>query len=227
MSELILVVDDDEDLRELVTVALKEAGYRVAVAADGPLAIEAFHQVQPDLVVLDIGLGAMDGLEVCRRIRALRDVPVLFLTSRADEVDQLIGFAAGGDDYVTKPFSARLLVARINSLLRRGGAGSGEKTSFSFGNVVVDIAAREVRVNDEQVDLTKTEFDVLAVLAQNPKRVVPREELVEKVWGSWFGDDHVVEVHLSRMRSKIAKAGGPRVGVAMRGVGYKLGVDVT
>ncbi len=227
MSTTVLVVDDDDDLRELLSLALREGGYRVAEAPDGPSAIEAFHSSRPDLVVLDIGLGAMDGLEVCRRLRTFRNVPILFLTSRADEVDQLVGFAAGADDYVTKPFSARLLVARIGSLLRRGAGESSAKTSFAFGPVVVDTESREVRVDGQLVDLTKTEFDVLAVLVENPKRVIPREELVERVWGSWYGDDHVVEVHLSRMRSKIVKAGGPRVGVALRGVGYKLGVDVS
>jgi DNA-binding response OmpR family regulator len=211
VTTTVLVVDDDDDLRELVALALKEAGYRVADADSGTSALEAFHASKPDLVVLDIGLGAMDGLEVCRRIRSFRNVPVIFLTSRADEVDQLVGFAAGADDYVTKPFSPKLLVARIGSLLRRSSGEAGDRTTFTFGPVVVDVESREVTVDGTPVDLTKTEFDVLAALVENPKRVIPREEL---------------EVHLSRMRSKIQKAGGPRVGVAMRGVGYKLGVDL-
>ena len=227
MASTVLVVDDDEDLRALLLLSLREAGYRAVEAEDGPAAIEAFHASRPDLVVLDIGLGAMDGLEVCRRLRSFRNVPILFLTSRADEVDQLVGFAAGGDDYVTKPFSPKLLVARIGSLIRRGTGEAGPKTTFTFGPVIVDTESREVTVDGTAVDLTKTEFDVLAALVENPKRVIPREELVERVWGSWYGDDHVVEVHLSRMRSKIAKAGGPRVGVPIRGVGYKLGVEVT
>ena len=227
MASTVLVVDDDEDLRSLLMLSLRDAGYRVIEAEDGSSAVEAFHSGRPDLVVLDIGLGAIDGLEVCRRIRAYRNVPILFLTARADEVDQLVGFAAGGDDYVTKPFSPKLLVARIGSLIRRGAGEAGPKTSFSFGPVLVDTEAREVTVDGTLIDLTKTEFDVLAALVENPKRVIPREELVERVWGSWYGDDHIVEVHLSRLRSKIMKAGGPRVGVAIRGVGYKLGVDVT
>lgn len=222
----VLVVDDDDDLRGLLCMALRDAGYRVIEAADGGSAVESFHAHQPDLVILDIGLGAMDGLEVCRRIRTVSAVPIVFLTSRADEVDQLVGFAAGGDDYVTKPFSARVLVARVGTILRRGTGEGYEKTSFCIGDVVLDTEGRTVTVAGAPVDLTRTEFDLLATLAEKPKRVIPREELVERVWGSWFGDDHVVEVHISRMRSKIVKAGGPKLGVAVRGVGYKLGFEV-
>lgn len=226
MATTILVVDDDDDLRSLIILALREAGYRAAEAEDGPKALEAYHANRPDLVVLDIGLGPMDGLEVCRRLRTFGNVPIIFLTARADEVDQLVGFAAGGDDYITKPFSPKLLVARIGTVLRRGVGEMPVKSVFTFGPVAVDLDAREVVVDGTLIDLTKTEFDVLATLVENPKRVIPREELVERVWGSWYGDDHVVEVHLSRMRTKIRKAGGPRVGIAVRGVGYKLGVDL-
>jgi DNA-binding response OmpR family regulator len=226
VATTVLVVEDDEDLRSLLVLALREAGYRAVEAEDGAAALEAYHASRPDLVVLDIGLGPMDGLEVCRRLRTFGNVPIIFLTSRSDEVDQLVGLSAGADDYVTKPFSPKVLIARIGMVLRRGMGESGPKTTFTFGPVTVDTEAREVVVNGEAIDLTKTEFDVLATLVENPKRVIPREELVERVWGSWYGDDHVVEVHLSRLRSKIRKAGGPRVGVAIRGVGYKLGVDV-
>jgi DNA-binding response OmpR family regulator len=226
MTATVLVVEDDEDLRSLLVLALRDAGYRAAEAEDGASALEAYHATRADLVVLDIGLGPMDGLEVCRRLRAFGNVPIIFLTSRADEVDQLVGMAAGADDYVTKPFSPKVLIARIGMVLRRGIGEAAPKTVFTFGPVIVDTDAREVLVDGTPIDLTKTEFDVLAALVENPKRVIPREELVERVWGSWYGDDHVVEVHLSRMRTKIRKAGGPRVGVAIRGVGYKLGVEL-
>ena len=221
----LLVVDDDEDLRSLLVVALRDAGYSVAEAHDGQSAIQAYHAHQPDLVVLDIGLGAMDGLEVCRRLRTFGSVPIVFLTARADEVDQLVGFAAGGDDYVTKPFSPKLLVARIGSVLKRGRIDDIEPSRFTLGDLSIDLESREARVGQSRLDLTRTEFDLLAALLENPKRVVPRRELVERVWGDWYGDDHMIEVHMSRMRSKVTKAGGPKIGVAVRGVGYKAGID--
>ncbi|MGV1003614.1 MAG: response regulator transcription factor [Candidatus Nanopelagicales bacterium] len=225
MPATLLVVDDDEDLRGLIVLALKEAGFRTVEAANGRSAIEKYHAHQPDLVVLDIGLGAMDGLEVCRRLRAAGNVPIVFLTSRADEIDQLVGFAVGGDDYITKPVSPRLLVARVGSVLRRGAAEPDTKTKFTAGPISLDLEAREVLVNGQRVELTRTEFGVLAVLIENPKRVTSREDLIARVWGTWYGDDHIVEVHLSRLRRKITEAGGPRVVVAVRGVGYKLGLE--
>ncbi|MBK9740844.1 MAG: response regulator transcription factor [Actinobacteria bacterium] len=225
MTETILVIDDDADLRGLVSLALSESGYRVVEAADGPAGISAYHGHQPDLIVLDIGLGAMDGLEVCRQLRAVGTTPIVFLTSRAEEVDQLVGFAAGADDYVTKPFSPRLLVARVGSVLRRGSGAEEEKTRFEVGPLTVDTESRTATVNDVELDLTRTEFDLLTILMENPRRVITRDMLLERVWGSWYGDDHVVEVHMSRLRSKVKAAGGLRIGVAVRGVGYKLGVD--
>jgi two-component system response regulator ResD len=225
MTDKVLVIDDDDDLRELVGVALNESGYRVISAADGPAGVAAYHAHQPDLIVLDIGLGAMDGLEVCRQLRATGNTPIVFLTSRADEVDQLVGFAAGADDYVTKPFSPRLLVARVGSILRRGSAEQEQKTRFEEGGLVVDTSARTATANGVELDLTRTEFDLLAMLIENPRRVITRDALLEGVWGSWYGDDHVVEVHMSRLRGKVKAASGLRVGVAVRGVGYKLGIE--
>lgn len=225
MTIQILVVDDDDDLRSLIALSLRDAGYVVAEASDGLSAIEAYHARQPDLVVLDIGLGAMDGLEVCRRLRGFGNVPVVFLTSRDEEVDELVGFAAGGDDYLTKPFSPKLLVARIGSVLRRGGIEVASKTKYSAGPIELDVEAHSCTVSGTAITLTRTEFELLEALMERPNRVIPREELVERVWGAWYGDDHVVEVHLSRLRSKVKKAGGPQVGVAVRGVGYKLGVS--
>lgn len=225
MSETVLVIDDDSDLRALVTLALTESGYRVVEAADGPTGISQYHGHQPDLVVLDIGLGSMDGLEVCRQLRAVGTTPIVFLTSRAEEVDQLVGFAAGADDYVTKPFSPRLLVARVGSVLRRGSGAEEERTRFEVGPLTIDAESRVATADGVELDLTRTEFDLLAILMENPRRVVTRDMLLERVWGSWYGDDHVVEVHMSRLRSKVKAASGLRIGVAVRGVGYKLGID--
>jgi len=225
MSDTVLVIDDDDDLRALVALALTESGYKVVQAPDGPQGIAAFHAHRPDLTVLDIGLGAMDGLEVCRQLRAVSASPIVFLTSRAEEVDQLVGFAAGADDYVTKPFSPKLLVARVGTVLRRAAGTPEESTRFEVGPLMIDTEERVATVNGVELDLTRTEFDLLAQLMENPRRVVTRDMLLERVWGSWYGDDHVVEVHMSRLRTKVKAAGDLRIGIAVRGVGYKLGVD--
>ncbi len=225
MSDTILVIDDDDDLRGLVGLALTDSGYKVVGAPDGPQGIAAFHAHRPDLVVLDIGLGSMDGLEVCRQLRAVSATPIVFLTSRAEEIDQLVGFAAGADDYVTKPFSPKLLVARVGTVLRRAAGTEEITTRFEVGPLAIDTEERRATVNGVELDLTRTEFDLLALLMENPRRVVTRDVLLERVWGSWYGDDHVVEVHMSRLRTKVKAAGDLRIGIAVRGVGYKLGID--
>ncbi len=225
MSETILVIDDDADLRALVTFALTESGYQVVEAPDGPAGISQYRAHQPDLVVLDIGLGSMDGLAVCRQLRAIGTTPIVFLTSRAEEVDQLIGFAAGADDYVAKPFSPRLLVARIGSVLQRGRGADKVKTRFEVGPLTLDVEARVATANSVELDLTRTEFELLSILMENSRRVVTRSMLLERAWGSWYGDDHVVDVHMSRLRTKVKAASNLHIGVSVRGVGYKLGVD--
>jgi DNA-binding response OmpR family regulator len=224
VTSTILVIDDDPDLRDLVEVTLRSASYRVVEAADGPSGIAAYHAHQPDLVVLDIGLGDMDGLEVCRALRTHGSTPIVFLTARADELDELVGFAVGADDYVTKPFAPRLLLARVSSVLRRARTEPELRTVFETGPIRVDLEARTATADGAALQLTRTEFELLAALIENPKRVVPRETLLERVWGDWYGGDHVVEVHLSRLRSKVRKAAGVTVGVAVRGVGYRLGL---
>ena len=225
MSESVLVIDDAADVRALLAVALRGAGYRVIEAESGPTGLEAYHAHQPDLILLDIGLGSMDGLEVCRQLRAVTSAPIIFLTSRTDEVDQLVGFAAGGDDYVTKPFSPKVVVARVSSLLRRHQRQDAEeKTRYEAGPIVVDTRAHTVLLNDETLHLTRTEFELLTALIENPERVCTREMLLERVWGEWFGDTHVVEVHISRLRNKVKNAGGPPIATVVRGVGWKLGI---
>ncbi len=226
MTETVLVIDDAADVRALLSVALKDAGYRVVEAANGPDGLETYHAHQPDLILLDIGLGSMDGLEVCRQLRAVSSAPIIFLTSRSDEVDQLVGFAAGGDDYITKPFSAKVVVARVNSMLRRQlRMAPEERTRFEVGPLALDLESRTARLNGEPIHLTRTEFDLLTCLMENPERVCTRESLLTRVWGEWYGDSHVVEVHMSRLRNKITSAGGPKVGAVVRGVGWRLGVE--
>jgi DNA-binding response OmpR family regulator len=225
MSESVLIIDDQADVRALLSVALRDAGYTTIEAESGPAGIDAYHAHQPDLVLLDIGLGSMDGLEVCRRIRAVSSAPIIFLTSRTDEVDELVGFAAGGDDYITKPFSPKVVVARVGSMLRRQQfIAPQEKTRYEAGPLELDTEARTTRLNGELVHLTRTEFDLLVALMENPERVCTKDMLLERVWGEWYGDAHVVEVHMSRLRNKIKEAGGPKVGVVVRGVGWRLGV---
>jgi DNA-binding response OmpR family regulator len=226
MSESVLIIDDAAEVRDLLAVALRGAGYRVVEADSGPTGLEAYHAHRPDLILLDIGLGSMDGLEVCRQLRAVSTAPIIFLTSRTDEVDELVGFAAGGDDYVTKPFSPKVVVARVSSLLRRKQrTTTEERTRFEAGPLVVDTESRIALLDGEPIHLTRTEFDLLTTMMENPERVCTREMLLERVWGEWFGDTHVVEVHMSRLRNKVTSAGGPKIGTVARGVGWRLGVS--
>lgn len=223
---LILVVEDDPDLRELMRVTLTNSGHRTVEAADGETALQKFHTHAPNLVLLDISLGAhtIDGLEVCRRIRRDSDVPVVFLTTNGEDIDQIIGFSTGADDYLTKPVNHRLLLARIAAILRRhdGDGRSAEPTRLSPQGVDIDLSARTVTVKEEVVGLTRIQFDLLAALAENPTRVLTREQLVERVWGDWYGNDHHLDVHLSRLRQRITASDGPRVAHAVRGVGFRF-----
>jgi DNA-binding response OmpR family regulator len=220
-----LVVDDAAELRELVGSVLRSEGFVVELAADGPRALEAARSFVPDVVVLDIGLPGMDGIEVCRSLRTFSDAYVVMLTGREDEVDKLVGLSVGADDYVTKPFSPRELVARIRAMLRRPRtvaptAGSTRRV----GALEVDPAAREARLGGAVVELTRIEFDLLDALSERPRRALTRGQLLERVWGpNWFGDDHVVDVHMSKLRQKLGDdARAPRYIRTVRGVGYRL-----
>ncbi len=225
-QSLVLVVEDDPDLRELMTVTLTNSGYRTVEASDGESALAKFHAHAPQLVLLDISLGphTIDGLEVCRRIRRDSDVPVVFLTTHGEDIDQIIGFSTGADDYLTKPVNHRLLLARIAAVLRRqeGPGRATEITRMGQDGIDIDLSARTVTVNDQPVDLTRIQFDLLAALAENPTRVLTREQLIERVWGDWYGADHHLDVHLSRLRQRISAPGGPRVAHAVRGVGFRF-----
>jgi len=225
-NELILLVEDDPDLRELVSLTLNGAGYRAITARDGETALALFHAQSPDLVLLDISLGpdSIDGLEVCRRIRRSSETPVVFLTSHGEDIDEIIGFSNGADDYLTKPVNHRVLLARIAAILRRRGTIDRESapTQLVHDGLTIDLTGRSVSVNGELVDLTRIQFDLLASLAEQPRRVLTREQLVERVWGGWFGTDHHLDVHLSRLRQRIGQAGGPRVAHAVRGVGFRF-----
>jgi DNA-binding response OmpR family regulator len=224
-----LVVDDEEPLAALVASYLQREGFTTALAADGESAVAAARSQPPDVVILDLMLPGIDGVEVCRQLRTFSDCYVVMLTARAEELDTLIGLSVGADDYVTKPFSPRELVARVNAMLRRpraAAAGGGPaQPPRSFGALRVDPAGREVSVDGTPVELTKTEFDVLDTLAAAPRQVFSRRQLIEAVWGpEWHGDEHLVDVHVGHLRRKLGDdPANPRFVRTVRGVGYRMG----
>lgn len=222
----ILIVEDAPEFVQLIEAALDRGGdYDIEVATDGLEAIERAKQIDPDLVVLDLGLPGADGIEVCRELRTFTDAYVIMLTGRDDEVDRLVGLAVGADDYVTKPFSAREVAARVQVLLRRPRtpvAPVDDSATIEVGDLRIDGLAREVTVAGESIELTKLEFDLLATLASRPEMVFTRQLLLESVWGGeWFGDDHLVSVHIANLRKKIDRDGREHV-TTVRGVGYRL-----
>ncbi len=220
----VLVVDDEPTLSELVGLALRYEGWQVRTAPDGATAISAAREFRPDLVVLDIMLPDMDGLKVLRRLRANVDrVPVLFLTARDDVSDRIAGLTAGGDDYVTKPFSLEELVLRLRALLRRSHLATiDESATIVVGDLVLDEDAREVRRGDDVIALTVTEFELLRFLMRNPKRVMSKAQILDRVWNYDFGGQaNIVELYISYLRKKI-DAGRPPMIHTMRGFGYVL-----
>jgi len=218
----ILIIDDEPSIVNLVSAYLKPEGYEVYTAADGPSGLKAAKAFKPDLIVLDLMLPGMDGLEILSRLRRESDVYVILLTARTEETDKIVGLSVGADDYVTKPFSPRELVARIKAALRRlkTGAGSGGGDVLSFKRVRIDAGARLVTVDDQPVELTAIEFDLLKALAENRGRVLSREQLLEKVWGGeYYGEMRVVDVHLGHVRQKL---GSDDLIATVRGVGYRF-----
>ncbi|MFF3173984.1 response regulator transcription factor [Streptomyces sp. NPDC057900] len=222
----VLVVDDDPTVSEVVAGYLAGAGYEVARAADGPAALECFARRRPDLVVLDLMLPGMDGFEVCRRMRAHGRVPVIMLTARGDEDDRILGLETGADDYVTKPFSPRELVLRVDSVLRRAHAApvpAGRSAPLRGAGLVLDPAARSATRQGGALALTLREFDLLAFLLRHPGRVFTREELMSEVWGWDFGDLSTVTVHVRRLRGKVeTDPARPELIRTVWGVGYRL-----
>ncbi|NUU15657.1 response regulator transcription factor [Cellulomonas humilata] len=224
-----LVIDDEKALATLVAGYLERDGFEVHLAHDGPAGLTAARSVDPDVVVLDLGLPGLDGVEVCRRLRTFSDCYVVMLTARSEEVDTLIGLSVGADDYMTKPFSPRELQARIAALLRRPRhAPQGiepPRDALRIGSLSIDLPAREVLLEGEPVPLTRTEFDVLAALALSPQLVFSRRVLIEAVWGeNWVGDEHLVDVHVLHVRQKLGDtADAQRYIRTVRGVGYRIG----
>lgn len=215
----IVVIDDEANIAELVAMYLDRDGFHVVTAATGVDGLSAVQQHRPRLVVLDVGLPDLDGLEVCRRIRAHSGVPVIFLTARDGEIDRVLGLELGGDDYVTKPFSPAELVARVKAVLRRAD-GVAPVDVLQVGGVAVDAGRREIRIAGEVVAFTTKEFDLLQFLAERPGLALSRQQILDGVWGyDWFGDPRTVDVHIAQVRKKI----GDAVAITtVRGVGYRL-----
>jgi DNA-binding response OmpR family regulator len=223
----VLVVEDEAPIRRVVVGYLQREGFEVSEAADGLTAVALAREVGPDVIVLDLGLPGIDGVEVCRVVRTFSDAYVVMLTARAEEVDKLIGLSVGADDYLTKPFSPRELVARVRAMLRRPRAQpapEGDQVR-RFGDLTIDPGAREVTLRGRTVELTRTEFDILEALSSEPRRAFSRRALVSDVWGAdWYGDDHLVDVHIAHIRAKLDDNGAdPRYIGTVRGVGYRMG----
>jgi two-component system alkaline phosphatase synthesis response regulator PhoP len=223
----ILIIDDEQSIINLVSAYLRPEGYTVFTALDGPGGLKAARSLKPDLVVLDIMLPGMDGIEVLTQLRRESDVYVIMLTARSEETDKVIGLSVGADDYLTKPFSPRELVARIKAALRRYGKTGGDGPDnriLDFPGLRIDPEARQVWKDDAPIDLTAIEFDLLHALAEHHGRVLSREQLLERVWGhDFYGEERVVDVHLGHIRRKIeADPARPEWIVTVRGVGYRF-----
>jgi len=218
----ILVIEDEPPILEVVTAYLHNEGYQVFTAQDGPSGLKAARAVKPDLLVLDIMLPGMDGLELLTRLRRESDAYVILLTARSEETDKIVGLSLGADDYLTKPFSPRELVARVKATLRRlrSTGDLSETATLAFRHVRIDPGRRQVWVDDEPVELTTTEFDLLKTLAEHRGLVLSREQLLERVWGyDFYGEERVVDVHIGHIRQKL---GDDRFIVTVRGVGYRF-----
>ena len=222
----ILVVDDEKIIAKGLKFALEKEGFEVSVANDGAEAIRLFQDENPDLIVLDLMLPEVDGFEVCRRIRKKSDIPIIMLTARGEDIDKILGLELGADDYVTKPFNPRELVARVKAILRR----SHTQTMDSGGQVIrlqdlqIDLFQHKVRVRDKDVELTSKEFALLGLLASHPGRVFSREKLLEQVWGyDYYGDARTVDVHIRHLREKIEPdPATPQLILTVWGAGYKF-----
>ena len=216
----ILVVDDEPNIADLVELYLRRDGFRVLKAATGEEGVRAVGDHRPRLVVLDVGLPDIDGLEVCRRLRQTSSIPVIFLTARDTEIDRVLGLELGADDYVTKPFSPTELVARVKAVLRRTEGTTAPAEILQAGAVAIDLGRREVRVHDEAVAFTTKEFDLLKFLAERPGLALSRQQILDGVWGyDWFGDVRTVDVHIAQVRKKVADAVAINT---VRSVGYRL-----
>ena len=225
-----MVVEDETPLAALLGSYLQRGGFEVQVIHDGRIAVAVAREFDPDMVVLDLGLAGLDGIEVCRQVRAFSDAYLIMLTARTDEIDKLIGLSVGADDYMTKPFSPRELMARIAAMLRRPRPlGQQEVNSQTdartFGSLTLDAVGRDVWLNGILIPLTRTEFDLLATLSARPRMAFSRRQLIDAVWGpEWVSDEHLVDVHIGHLRRKLDDdANESKFVRTVRGVGYRMG----
>jgi DNA-binding response OmpR family regulator len=217
----VLVVDDERNIVELVRLYLEKEGFAVVSAADGEQALVQYERTDPDLVILDLMLPKLDGFEVCRELRRRGDVPILMLTARSEDIDAIVGLELGADDYVTKPFNPRALVARVKAILRRTDATAKGGRPIQVGDLRIDPRRREAIVGERRLDLRAREFDLLAALARDPGVVLSRDTLLEDVWGTDFpGETRTVDVHVAEVRKKLGED-GPQI-ETLRGIGYRL-----
>ncbi len=227
MGQRILVVDDEQSIRTIVEYALKDAGFDVITVGRGDDAIQIVEREPVDLVVLDVMLPGMDGLEVCQKIRAERNVPIIMLSARGEELDKVLGLELGADDYVTKPFSPRELVSRVKANLRRGRLEPDQEETLQIGDLTIDPGARSVQRDGADVTLTLSEFEILFKLAKSPRRVFTRQELMDHLWkGNFYGDLRSVDVHVRHLRQKVEHdPSNPQLIRTVRGVGYAFGAE--
>ena len=227
MAISVLIVEDDPNIRELLQLYLEKDGYAVTVAADGGQGLTKFHTIKPDLVLLDVMMPVMDGWAVCRAIRAEGKTPVIMLTAKGETDDKVAGLKAGADDYVTKPFEMKELLARIEAVLRRTGSGSSGQTArrLTFDRLIIDMDAFELTVDGKKVDTPPKEMELLFYLASSPNRVYTRNQLLDEVWGfDYFGDSRTVDVHVKRLREKLEGVSPNWSVKTVWGVGYKFEV---
>ncbi len=228
-NEVVLIIDDEKTLVKALTFNLEREGFRVEPAYDGEEALQKVFSLKPDVVVLDLMLPAVDGFEVCRRIRKKLDVPIIMLTARSEDIDKVLGLELGADDYLTKPFNSRELVARIKAILRRSTAFEEEqKKQIQIGKLQIDLLQHRVRLEGKEINLTSKEFALLSFLAVNAGNVYSREQLLEQVWGyDYYGDVRTVDVHIRHLREKIeADPANPDFIITVWGTGYKLREDL-
>lgn len=223
MTGRVLIVDDEPEVREVLGELLAGAGWEPVAVATGREALAALDGGDFALVTLDINLGEESGYDVCRDIRAVSQVPIILLTARVDEFDHVLGLELGADDYLTKPFSRRILLAHVAAAVRRRQSPAADDSELLRArNVTLDLVGRRVRVGQAEVDLSKTEFDLLALFLGEPERAFDRHALIDRVWGEWYSDFHVIDVTIGRLRHKLAEAGAPDLIETIRGVGYRL-----
>lgn len=221
MAQRILVIDDEENIRDLATLYLEKEGFNVEQAPNGADGLARFEKAQPALVILDVMMPGLDGFEVCRELRKRSDVPVLMLTARNEDIDKIVGLELGADDYMTKPFNPREMVARVKAIMRRFEGGRRPQNAITTGNLSVDKARREARIGETELTLRTKEFDLLIAFVENPGIALTRDQLLESVWGyDYAGETRTVDVHVQHLRSKLNGAGVQIE--TLRGVGYKL-----